>query len=141
MMASTDPWLTLGRTFDDLLPRVTDPTREVYVAADDDDVVRGVLILNMHGAFVGYIQTVCVDASLRGSGIGTQLVAFAEERIFRETPNVFLTVTSFNPRARALYERLGYETVGELRDYLIRGASEILMRKSIASMAEYFKKR
>jgi len=40
-------------------------------------------------------------------------------------------VSSFNPRARALYERLGYEMIGELKDYLIEGASELLMRKTI----------
>src|SRR6185295_393094 len=89
------------------------------------------IILTMRGALVGFIQTVCVDAVTRGSGLGTRLVAFAEERIFRQTPNVFLCVSSFNPRARALYERLGYEVIGELKDYIIEGASEILMRKTL----------
>ena len=91
----------------------------------------------MHGAFVGYIQTVCVDADARGSGTGTRLVEFAEKRIFADVPNVFLCVSSFNPRARKLYERLGYELVGELKDYLIRGESEFLMRKSIAPLREF----
>jgi ribosomal protein S18 acetylase RimI-like enzyme len=40
-------------------------------------------------------------------------------------------VSSFNPRARELYERLGYEFIGELKDYLVRGHSELLMRKTI----------
>ena len=133
MMCATDPWITIGRGFDECLAVVRDPTREVYVAREEG-AVRGFIILNMRGAFVGYIQTVCVAAEARGSGIGSRLVAFAEERIFRETPNVFLCVSSFNPRARALYQRLGYETVGELKDYLIAGASEILMRKSIGPL-------
>jgi len=129
MMASSEPWLTLGRSVDACLALMLDPTREVYVA--HDGVIRGFIILNMRmGPFTGYIQTVCVAPDVRGSGIGSQLVAFAEERIFRDSPNVFLCVSSFNPRARSLYERLGYETIGEIRDFLIRGASEILMRKS-----------
>ncbi len=128
MMAESEPWITIGRTFDQCLSLVTDPTREVFVAADHD--VRGFIVLNMHGAFVGYIQTVCVDERTRSGGVGTQLIAFAEERILRETPNVFLCVSSFNTRARALYERLGYSDVGELKDFLIEGASEILMRKT-----------
>jgi|SRR5437667_2018594 len=129
MMSASEPWITIGRGFDECLAAIRDPTREVYVVRDDG-ALRGFIILNMRGAFVGYIQTVCVAAEARGGGVGTALVRFAEERIFRETPNVFLCVSSFNPRARALYERLGYQTVGELRDYIIRGAAEILMRKT-----------
>jgi ribosomal protein S18 acetylase RimI-like enzyme len=136
MMCSTEPWITIGRNFDESLKIVRDPTREVYVA-DNDGRVEGFIILNMRGAFVGYIQTVCVDAATRGSGLGTQLVEFAEKRIFAEVPNVFLCVSSFNPRARKLYERLGYELVGELKDYLVRGHSELLMRKTIAPLREF----
>lgn len=133
MMCSTEPWITIGRNFDASLKIIRDATREVYVA-DNDGRVEGFIILNMRGAFVGYIQTVCVDASARGAGLGTQLVQFAEKRIFAETPNVFLCVSSFNPRARQLYERLGYALIGELKDYLIRGHSELLMRKTIGPL-------
>jgi len=136
MMASSDPWLILGRGFDGCLGAVTDPTCETYVAVDGD-VVRGVLIINMRGAFVGYIRAVCVAADARSRGIGRRLVTFAEERIFRESPNAFLCVSSFNSRARALYERLGYVLVGEMRDYIVRGESELLMRKSIAPLKEF----
>jgi ribosomal protein S18 acetylase RimI-like enzyme len=95
------------------------------------------VILVIHGAFVGYIQIVCVAAGARGSGIGSRLVRFAEERIFRQFPNVFLCVSSINPRARQLYERLGYTLVGELDDYLVRGYSEFLMRKSVGPLAGF----
>jgi ribosomal protein S18 acetylase RimI-like enzyme len=140
MMCATDPWLTLGRTYDECLAVVGDTTCETYVA-EDERRIAGFVIINMHGAFVGYIRTICVDAGARGHGLGTQLVAFAEERIFRDSPNVFLCVSSFNDRARALYERLGYETIGELRDYLVRGASEILMRKTRGPIRDFYLSR
>lgn len=132
MMASSEPWITLGRGYEASLELLRNPNREVYVAEASQraGTTLGFIILNMQGAFVGYIQTICVDPEMRSAGIGSRLVAFAEERILRETPNVFLCVSSFNPRARALYERLGYEVIGELKDYLVAGASEILMRKS-----------
>ena len=38
---------------------------------------------------------------------------------------------------KALYERLGYEVIGELRDYIVRGHSEWLLRKSIAPLADW----
>jgi RimJ/RimL family protein N-acetyltransferase len=52
-----------------------------------------------------------------------------------------MLVSSFNARAKALYERLGYEVVGELRDYVIRGQSEWLLRKSIAPLADFTSSR
>ena len=133
MMVVSDPWKTIGRSLDDCLRAVTHPDCEVYVAREDG-AVRGFIIVMTHGALLGYIRIICVDPNARGRGLGSQLVAFAEERIFREWPNAFVFVSSFNTRARALYERLGYEVVAELRDYLIRGASEILMRKSIGPL-------
>ena len=133
MMCSTEPWITMGRTFDESLAIVKDATRDVYVASDAGQLL-GFIIINMRGAFIGYIQIVCVDDRARGGGIGTRLIEFAERRIFRDAPNVFLCVSSFNDRARALYERLGYEKVGELKNYLIDGASEFLMRKTIGPL-------
>ena len=130
LMCSSEPWLTLGRGYEASLKRMRDETKERYVARAGESLA-GFLVLDMRGAFRGYIQIVCVAPESRGSGIGTRLVRFAEERIFRETPNVFLCVSSFNSGARRLYERLGYTLVGELSDYLVRGHSELLMRKTI----------
>jgi ribosomal protein S18 acetylase RimI-like enzyme len=130
LMARSEPWLTLKRDFDHALALLLDKTKEVYVARAGKALV-GHIVVNMQGAFVGYIQVVAVAEDWRGRGIGERLVRFAEERIFRDSPNVFLCVSSFNPRAQNFYTRLGYERVGELKDYVIAGASEFLMRKTI----------
>ena len=136
MMAGSEPWITLGRGYEESLALVQDPSREVFVASSDGAAV-GFLILNMTGAFVGYVQTICVAEDGRNRGIGSRLLRFAEERVFRESPNVFLCVSDFNPRARALYERLGYELVGELRDYVVAGRSEILLRKTVGPIRDF----
>jgi ribosomal protein S18 acetylase RimI-like enzyme len=138
MMAKSEPWVTLQRDFDASLGIITDPSREVYVATANGEIA-GFIVLLMHGAFIGYIQSVCVAPAWRGRGIGTQLMAFAERRIFSETPNAFICVSSFNRTARRLYERLGYEVIGELEDYVIPGQSEILLRKTIAPLTEFKK--
>ena len=130
LMSTSEPWLTIGRNYEESRKLIEDPSREVHLAFDGDEF-RGFIVLLMHGAFVGYIQIVAVTPQARGSGVGTELIRFAEERIFSTYPNVFLCVSSFNPRARALYERLGYELIGELRDFLIKGQSEFLLRKTI----------
>jgi ribosomal protein S18 acetylase RimI-like enzyme len=48
-----------------------------------------------------------------------------------------MCVSSFNEGASRLYQRLGYHVVGELRDYLVRGHSEILLRKTIGPIGEF----
>jgi ribosomal protein S18 acetylase RimI-like enzyme len=103
------------------------------------DEIAGFLILRMDGPFSGYIQTVGVAPEWRNRGVGSRLVSFAEERIFRDSPNVFMCVSSFNPAALRLYERLGYEVIGEIREFIVKGHSEILLRKSIAPLYDYFK--
>jgi ribosomal-protein-alanine N-acetyltransferase len=67
------------------------------------------------------------------------LIEFSEKRIFTEAPNVFMCVSSFNTKAKDLYERLGYEIIGELKDYILSGQSEILMRKTLAPLTEFKK--
>ena len=138
MMAESEPWVTLGRGYEASLAILRDGSKERYVARAGGELV-GFLILNMGGALAGYIQTVCVAKKRRGQGIGTRLVAFAEDRIFRDSPNVFLCVSSFNTGARRLYDRLGYRVVGELADYLVVGHSETLMRKTIGALSDFRK--
>jgi ribosomal protein S18 acetylase RimI-like enzyme len=132
-MAASEPWTTLGRGAPMLLEMLRDPGREPYVVHAGEDLA-GCLVLNLHGPFVGYIQAICVAPRCRGRGVGSALMAFAEARIFREHPNVFLCVSSFNPSARRLYERLGYHVVGELTDFVVQGYSEFLMRKTIGPL-------
>lgn len=65
------------------------------------------------------------------------MIAWAEERIFRQSPNVFLCVSSFNERAQRFYGRLGYERVGELPDFLTVGHAEIILRKTRGAWLEF----
>ena len=63
------------------------------------------------GQRAAWLATACGAPSTPpsdGRGTGTALVAFAEERIFRDHRNVFLCVSDFNLGARRLYERHGY---------------------------------
>ena len=136
LMTNSEPWVTLRRNYADSIAMLNDPVREVYVGIVEDKIA-GFMILRMDGAFVGYIQTVAVKPEWRGRGIGTRLVQYAEARVFRETPNVFINASLFNPGAQRLYERLGYEVVGELRDYIVAGHSEVLLRKTIGPLAEF----
>jgi [ribosomal protein S18]-alanine N-acetyltransferase len=129
MMVESEPWITLKRGFAATLKLITDQTKEVYVA-HAQGIAVGHVVVNMEGPFAGYIQALVVAPEWRGRRIGERLLEFAEERIFRDSPNVFLCVSGFNKGAQKFYARLGYERIGELKNYVIAGESEFLMRKS-----------
>ena len=133
VMAGSEPWITLGRGVDESRSILSDTRKERFVAQQGGERA-GFLVLNMAGAFAGYVQVVCVAPAFRRCGIGMALLRFAEERVFRDSPNIFLCVSSFNEGARRLYLRLGYLPVGELPDYLVAGHSELLMRKTIGPL-------
>ena len=139
LMAKSEPWITLQRNYDIAVKMLNDPSREVYIGFENNEIV-GFIILIMHGALVGYIQTAGVKPEWRNKGVGTKLLKFAEKRIFSQSSNVFMCVSSFNKKAQRLYKRLGYEVIGELKDYIVPGHSEILLRKTKSSITEYRKK-
>ena len=78
-----------------------------------------------------YVASVAGTEAGRGRGAGTALLDATEAR-YPEARYVFLCVSSFNTRARALYEKHGYRLVGELPDYVVDGFSELLMGKRLA---------
>ncbi len=128
LMSTSEPWLTLGRSYEASLGMMADPLRESYLARLGGDPVA-FLILQTRGVLVGYIQTVCVAPERRSLGLGSQLIAFAERRLFADFPNVFMCVSSFNRRAQELDERLGYVKVGILEDFIVPGHDELILRK------------
>ena len=131
LMASTEPWITLQRTREHTHRAVSNPHFESYVAVASDEQIVGVVTIAVEVPLIkGYIAALAVKQSHRNQGIGAQLLAHAENRIRRDSPNVFLCVSSFNSDAQRFYERHGYQQVGVLKDFIIAGASEHLMRKT-----------
>jgi len=138
MMSQSEPWITLQRDYAGCVDAMHGD-KEVYVARRHRELL-GFIVLQMQGAFKGYIQSICVSPDTRSSGIGTALIQFAEKRIFSVSPNVFMLVSSFNTQAADLYSRLGYEKIGTLKNFSTDGLDEILLRKTIGSLKNFQKK-
>ena len=132
MMATTEPWITLRRTAHALRPIVADPDKELHVVRDDRGIA-GFVILDLRGLLNGYVQTLCVREDRRGTGLGAALLTAAELRILDQSGNVFICVSSFNPRAQKFYAKMGYEKIGVLRDLVVHGHDEWLLRKTVRS--------
>lgn len=108
---------------------------EIAVAVDDRRVL-GFIWFRVEGTFhhSGYVRWIAVARESRSRGVGERLMRHAERRIFRDGPNVFLTVSDFNTRAQAFYRRLGYRRVGAIADYVVPGITEYLYRKTHGSI-------
>jgi ribosomal protein S18 acetylase RimI-like enzyme len=131
LLAGSEPWLTLGATLDKCRESCLNGEYEVYVARTDGSRC-GALVLHPRGlASSPYVKSIAVAEGFRSRGIGARLMDFAEELSRRRSRHLFLCVSSFNTRARAFYEQRGYRAVGELENYVIEGASEIILCKKL----------
>lgn len=140
LISQNEPWKSYGRDIKVCHGMVTGETKQVYGGFAEDGLIA-VIIFDMNGALAGYIQTVCVDEAYRGMRIGTKMIDFAESIIFKVLPNAFVCYSDIDERPGALYKKLGYELVGNLHDYNIRGHDEILLRKSVAPKSEFYNKK
>lgn len=136
LMYTSDPWVTLKFTEEKCRMAVRGDYKEIYVAQVDGQFA-GFAVIQFYGVLRGYIQTLAVMPEMRSKGIGKALILRCEERILLEHPNVFICVSSFNHRAKQLYEAMGYEQIGVLKDYVVRGYDELILRKAGVPYAEY----
>ncbi|HZH10778.1 MAG TPA: GNAT family N-acetyltransferase [Microvirga sp.] len=77
------------------------------------------------------IELIFVPESLRKQGIARNLVALAEEEAVRRGCHS-AWLDTLNPEALALYERLGYERFGELKDFPKGGNRTFLQKRLVA---------
>ena len=131
-LAGTDPWIRLGVTLESCMNTCHDPEYLVFIAHSSSSPV-GAMIIHPRGlAGSPYLKSIVVDANHRGHGVGRELLSFAESYFRSSSKHFFLCVSSFNNRARKLYENAGYKKVGEFSDYIINGESELLLCKRLA---------
>jgi ribosomal protein S18 acetylase RimI-like enzyme len=99
------------------LSRVASGAVEYLAACPASDLPVGKLGIDyVLTAGAGTIYQAAVHPALQSCGIGTLLVAAAEQRILaRGRSYSELAVEQDNPRARALYERLGYLAYADQR--------------------------
>jgi len=131
LLATSEPWITLRITEDQCKKNCHDQEYLLYMAYKDGNPA-GMILLDPRGiAGSPYIKSVAVYPEFRGEGIGSRLISFAEDLFRNKARHIFICVSSFNCRARNLYEKYGFKAVGEFKDFIIEGASEILMHKQI----------
>jgi len=132
VMASSDPWVTLGRGFEACLAACTSALDVLEIAESGGERCGLVLVRPAGVAGAPYIVSIAVAPTFRGRGVGSALLEHVEGTYRGRSRHLFLCVSSFNPGARRFYERHGFEAVGTLKAFLIEGADEVLMHKRLA---------
>jgi ribosomal protein S18 acetylase RimI-like enzyme len=106
------------------------------LVAEDAGRVVGYIVYAIRGTFVhsGYVRSVAVAPDVQRRGVGGRLMDVVEAEILAHGPNVFLLVAAWNTDAQRFYERRGYRRIGELTDYVRRGITEVVYRKTLGPM-------
>jgi diamine N-acetyltransferase len=130
-LASMDPWLKL-----DYKPEAiafyllrADPALRRY-SITTEGKISGILAVRFPWLFGPFIELIALFDDCRGKGHGRQLIDWTIDH-FPSSPNLWVTVSSFNLEAQAFYSRMGFEQVTLLEDLIKPGWHEILLRKRL----------
>lgn len=106
---------------------------EVYVALNNEGACLGFIWYIPNGAFHSfpYLHIIAVKEECRNLGIGSKLMKYFEEVVSKGSSRSFLVVADFNPKAKKLYENIGYKQVGMIPDLYKKGVTEYLMMKEL----------
>ncbi len=102
-------------------------TTTVFVARDGDRIVGSTLLersRNPNSPHRAEIGKVIVHRSMRRQGVGRALMRAAEERARADGRWMLVLDTVTASPAAALYESLGWHTVGTIPDYALNTAGE-----------------
>lgn len=135
IMARNPLWERYNITYDSALARLNSgyENSATILIAEIDSRVVGFVWYARKGAFnrSGYIMLIGVDLDIQSRGVGLALMHAAEQEIVKSSQDVFLLVSDFNLGAQRFYQRMGYQQIGSIDDYVVPGVTELIYRKRI----------
>ncbi|HYE08837.1 MAG TPA: N-acetyltransferase [Patescibacteria group bacterium] len=107
--------------------------QEIHVALNNESICVGFIWFILNGAFHSfpYLHIIAVKDEFRNLGIGKVLMDYFEKVISKGCSKVFLVVADFNPKAKHLYQSIGYREVGIIPNLYKSGVTEYLMMKEL----------
>lgn len=111
-------------------------SEDVLMTALEGEIVRGFVWMQEKAVFglSSYVKLIAVDTKEQGRGIGQLLMTAAEAISQKQGTNLFVLTSVDNFNAQKFYRRLGYETIGVIRDYVYPGIDELMLRKTWGSI-------
>jgi len=129
--AASEPWKTLRESID-FARYIT--LKQAFVCILEN-APAGFVIFTPEPVFArgGYLRAIGVAENQRRSGLGKQLLSFAENRTRRSSANMFLCVSSFNRPGQHFYKSMGYTKVGAVPGLISPASSEHIYWKKLTS--------
>ena len=93
----------------------------IYIAESQAGIMVGQVFILLYsrnsevadGMHRAYLFSFRIKPAYRNQGLGSYMLAFVEEQLLQRGYSIVrLNVAQDNPKARALYDRLGYEVIG-----------------------------
>jgi ribosomal-protein-alanine N-acetyltransferase len=105
-------------------------------AAKSTPGILGFIVAEANRRRIGHVLTIDVPPGNRRLGVGSKLLATAEERL-RATPcgSVVLETAVDNTPALAFYKRHGYDIVNTIPRYYSNGLDAFMLEKELSSSA------
>lgn len=105
---------------------------DVMLTAKEGEIIRGFVWMQKQAVFglSDYVRLIAVEEGQQGRGIGQFLMMAVEVLAQKSGPNLFVLTSMDNFAAQNFYLRLGYEQIGTIRNYILPGADELLLRKT-----------
>jgi ribosomal-protein-alanine N-acetyltransferase len=83
-----------------------------------------------------HVQTIAVHPGHRGQGLGMEIMEFLEEQSLQEGVNrIILEVARRNQRARRLYKKCGFSSVGFRKHYYTEQNDDALVMEKWIAMS------
>jgi ribosomal protein S18 acetylase RimI-like enzyme len=129
-LVTMDPWRTLEYRADAMT---------LYLSRPDPTLLRFAILSSGHQAGVLclrypwlkgiYLELLALFPPHQSMGLGREIMAWSEARVRPHTKNFWVTVSSFNHRARRFYQGLGFAEVACLQNLIKEGYDELMLRK------------
>jgi len=100
--------------------------------SNDGELIVGFIVANLHRRRVGHVITIDVLPELRRSGLGSKLLAKAEERFRAADCRMAVLETAVdNTSALAFYKRHHYSVVKTVPRYYANGVDAFVLQKDL----------
>ena len=133
IVVASEPWKTLREKID-FGQAITNRQAFTCIRLEGGtSKVAGFILFTAKPVFArgGYLRAIGVAPALRGQGIGSKLMAFAEKAVSRRSDYCYLCVSSFNRKGQVFYKKRGYVKVGSLPGLTAPNTSEHIYWKRL----------
>jgi ribosomal protein S18 acetylase RimI-like enzyme len=109
----------------------------ICLVAEVDGAVAGdAIVLLRRGSRRGRLYSLAVDPGRRGAGLGSALLAAAEDGTLQaDRDTLYLEVRDDNAAARRRYDAAGYRETARLETFYEDGATALRMEKRLGTQA------